>query len=180
MKNLMKTRVKYPRTFHLPWSPGITCDDRVMPDANVFEGKEVVISEKLDGENTTWYKDYTHCRSLDSGTHISRTWMKSLWAQKGYNIPENWRICGENMFAKHSIHYTKEKGNALSTYFYMFSIWNEKNICLNWKETEEWSELLELTLVPIFYKGIWDFNIIEELNKKMELNMIQLKDMLFV
>jgi hypothetical protein len=168
--SLFADRVKYPRTFHLPWSPGMNRDDRMMENTRIFEGQQVMICEKLDGENTTWYKDFVHARSLDSDKHPSRTWVKNLWAQHGYEIPDGWRVCGENMYAKHAIHYTNEKGNALSTYFYMFSIWNEKNFALSWDETEEWAELLGLTLVPVFYKGIWDMNVINDLNKKMEQN----------
>ncbi len=166
--SLFADRVKYPRTFHLPWSPGMNRDDRQMTDVSIFEGQQVMICEKLDGENTTWYRDYIHARSLDTDNHPSRTWVKNLWAQHGYEIPEGWRVCGENMYAKHAIHYCHENGNALSTYFYMFSIWNEKNFCLSWNETEEWAELLGLTLVPVLYKGIWDMNVITELNKQME------------
>ena len=168
--SLFADRVKYPRTYHLPWSPGMNRDDRMMTDTTIFEGQRVMICEKLDGENTTMYRDYIHARSLDSDKHPSRNWVKSLWAQHGYEIPEGWRVCGENMFAKHAIHYTKEKGNALKTYFYMFSIWNEKNRCLDWKETEEWAELLGLTLIPVFYIGIWNMDVISELNKRMESN----------
>jgi len=164
-------RVKYPRTFHLPWSPGMNRDDRMMEDISVFENKEVIICEKLDGENKNWYSDYMHARSINSDSHPSRNWVKNLWAQKAYNIPEGWRVCGENMYAKHAIHYTNEKGNALDTYFYMFSIWDEKNICLSWDETKEWAELLELQLIPIYYEGVWDMKVIEELNKKMESNL---------
>jgi hypothetical protein len=163
-------KVKYPRTFHLPWSPGMNRDDRMMEDISIFNNKEVIICEKLDGENFTWGADYLHARSIDTDSHPSRNWVKNLWAQKGYNIPKDWRVCGENMYAKHAIHYTKENGNALDTYFYMFSIWDEKNICLSWDETKEWAELLELQLVPIFYEGIWDMKVIEDLNKKMESN----------
>lgn len=138
-------------------------DIEVKNNSNFFANNILV-------HNCTMYNDYMHCRSLDSGAHPSRNWVKNEWAQKGYNIPEGWRVCGENMFAKHAIHYTKEKGNALDTYFYMFSIWDEKNICLSWKETEEWAELLGFKLFPVFYKGIWDLNVINELNKKMEAN----------
>ena len=126
--DLFTDRVKYPRTYHLPWSPGMNRDDRMMENVSIFESQEVMICEKLDGENTTWYRDYMHARSINSDNHPSRNWVKNLWAQKGYEIPEGWRVCGENMFAKHAIHYTKEKGNALSTYFYMFSIWDERNV----------------------------------------------------
>ncbi len=168
--SLFSDLIKYPRTFHLPWSPGMNRDDRMMSGVDVFEGNEVMICEKLDGENTSMYSTHIHARSLDSITHPSRNWVKNLWAQKGYLIPEGWRVCGENMFAKHAIHYTNENGNALDTYFYMFSIWDERNMCLSWAETEEWAELLGFTLIPVLYKGIWDMNIINELNKKMELN----------
>lgn len=160
--------VKYPRTFHLNWSLGMNRDDRMMTDVSIFEGQEVIICEKLDGENTTWYRDHMHARSLETSSHPSRNWVKNLWAQHGYNIPDDWRVCGENMYAKHAIHYNNENNNALDTYFYMFSIWNEMNICLSWDETEEWAELLGLTLVPVFYRGIYDIDFITELNKKME------------
>jgi len=166
---LFINRYKYPRTYHLPWSPGMNRDDRMMSDINIFNGQKVVILEKMDGENTNWYNDYEHARSLTSSSHPSRSWMKNLWAQKAYNIHSDWRVCGENLFAKHSIHYTKANGNALKSFFYMFSIW-EKNTCLSWKETEEWAELLEIELVPIIYKGIWDMEFINKLNKRMESN----------
>jgi hypothetical protein len=169
--DLFTDRVKYMRTFHLPWSPGVNRDDRTMRNLDAFEGQEVMICEKLDGENTTMYPDYLHARSINSDNHPSRAWVKNEWAQKGYNIPQGWRVCGENMFAKHAIHYTKEKGNALDTYFYMFSIWDERNMCLSWSQTEEWAELLGFTLVPVFYKGIWDMSVIEALNKRMETNL---------
>lgn len=163
-------RVKYPRTYHLPWSDGMNRDDRQMDDVSIFEGEDVVITEKMDGENTSWYIDYTHARSLETESHPSRNWMKNLWAQKGYNIPQNWRVCGENMYAKHAIHYSKENGNELQTYFYMFSMWDETNVCLSWDETEEWAELLDLDLVPVLYKGKWSKEVIDNLNKEMESN----------
>jgi hypothetical protein len=128
--NSFTDRVKYPRTYHLSFSPGLNRDDRMMENEDVFVGQEVMICQKMDGENTTWYPDYMHARSINSDNHPSKAWVKNLWAQKAYNIPEGWRVCGENMFAKHSIHYTNEKGNALDTYFYMFSIWDDRNMCV--------------------------------------------------
>jgi len=168
--DLFTDRVKYMRTFHLPWSPGVNRDDRTMKSLDAFIGQPVMICEKLDGENTTMYWDYMHARSINSDNHPSRAWVKNEWAQKAYNIPQGWRVCGENMYAKHAIHYTNAKGNALDTYFYMFSIWDERNMCLSWEQTEEWAYLLDFTLVPVFYKGIWDMSVIEELNKRMEAN----------
>ena len=67
------------------------------------------------------------------------------------------------MYAKHTIYYDN-----LKSYFYVFSIWNEKNECLSWEDTIEWSELLDLELVPVLYKGIWDADIIKGLCKDNE------------
>jgi len=117
--------VKYPRTYHLPWSKGFTKYDRIVKNTKQFEGKEVIVTVKLDGENTTFYNDYIHARSLDGMGHASQSWVKNFHSKISYNIPEGWRVCGENVFAKHTIQY-----NYLSTYFYVFSIWNERMLRL--------------------------------------------------
>ena len=162
--SLFTDYVKYPRTLHFSWSDGITSDDKVLHDLKHFEKKHIVITEKMDGENTSMYPHYIHARSINSDNHASRNWVKGLWSKMGYNIPKGWRLCGENLFAKHSIHYTKENGNELKSFFYMFSIWDESNVCLSWKETKEYAELLSLELVPVIYEGIWDINIINNIN----------------
>ena len=45
----MDTKVKYPRTPHLPWSSSLTEDDISGSDKQ-FYGKMVVVTEKMDGE----------------------------------------------------------------------------------------------------------------------------------
>ncbi len=62
----MNNRYKYPRTPHLKWSPGRSADDVELATTEAFEGEEVVVTVKLDGENTTIYRDYLHARSLDT------------------------------------------------------------------------------------------------------------------
>ena len=150
--------MKYPRSFHLPWSRSYTHDDKVAKNVNHFIGKEVVVTEKLDGEGTTLYRDYMHARSIHSANHPSRHWVKTLHASLSYRIPTNWRFCGENMFAKHSIYY-----QALTSYFYLFSIWNEDNVCLSWDETVAFAEELGIETAPVLYRGIFN----EEKIKRM-------------
>jgi hypothetical protein len=48
---LFSKYIKYPRTLHLPWSPGLTNDDRQLKSTEHFEGREVVVTVKMDGEN---------------------------------------------------------------------------------------------------------------------------------
>jgi hypothetical protein len=153
--DLFQDYVKYPRTYHLQFSPGATRDDRVLHSHECFEGKEVVMTLKMDGENTTMYRDRIHARSLDSKHHESRWWVKRLQAQIGQEIPEGWRVCGENMYAEHTIRYER-----LPSYFLGFSIWNNDNVCLGWDETLEWFSLLGIAQVPVIYEGIWDEKIV--------------------
>ncbi len=148
---MKQKRYKYPRIPHLPWSPGAGDDDIRLANPVFVEGQEIVVTEKLDGENTTMYSDLMHARSVDSRHHLSRDWAKALHARIAYLIPKGWRICGENLYARHAIAYKN-----LSSYFYMFSIWNENNHCLNWDDTLEWGELLDLEVPEIFYRGPWD------------------------
>lgn len=154
--------IKYPRTFHVPWSLGKTSDDKVLKSADHFVGKEIVITEKMDGENTSIYKEGLHARSLDSKRHESRTMVTKLWSEIAHDIPENWRICGENLFAKHSLKY-----DSLEAYFLAFSIWNEKNICLSWDETVEWCDILSVKHVPVLYTGLYDYDTIREIEKNI-------------
>lgn len=149
--HLFTNRVKYPRTYHLPWSPGVGKDDRTMADANAcFSGRDVVVTAKMDGENCTLYRDGLHARSLEYDPHPSRNWVKALHARIAHEIPENWRICGENLYAKHSIHYKR-----LSAQFQAFSIWDGLR-CLAWDETVAYADVLGLHTVPKLWRGIWD------------------------
>ncbi len=144
-------RYKYPRTPHLSFSPGVGGDDIKLYSNKIFANCQVVLTEKLDGENTTFYPNYIHARSLDSRHHPSRAWVKALQASMGHNIPSGWRICGENLYARHSIAYDN-----LKSYFYIFAIWNQDNYCLSWSETQEWAEIWDLELPPVMYQGLWD------------------------
>lgn len=159
---LFTSRVKYPRTNHLLWSLGVNDDDRVMQDLSNFVGKRVIVTKKMDGENTTMYSDHIHARSIDSRGGVDRAWVKGFWSGIAHDIPEDWRICGENLWAEHSIHYT-----ALPSYFLGFSVWNEINICLSWDDTLQYFDLLGITPVSMIYDGIWDEKKIRELEKSL-------------
>lgn len=145
------TTFKYPRTFHLPFSLGRSSDDKVLKNLDDFHEQHVIVTEKMDGENSTLYRDGFHARSIDGRSHPSRDWLKRFHSTIANSIPEGWRICGENLFAKHSIIY-----NELPSYFMGFSIWDENNVCLSWLETLEWFELLGITPVNVMWSGIFD------------------------
>lgn len=150
--------VKYPRTFHVTWSECVHSDDKILPTMNQFAGKRVVVTEKMDGENSSLYRDYYHARSIDSANHPSRNRAKAIHANISHEIPVGWRLCCENMFAKHSIEYTDLEG-----YLYGFSIWDARNECLSWDDTVEWFTLLGIPVVKVLYDGIYDEAVIRKL-----------------
>ena len=156
-------RYKYQKTKHLPFSKGLTRGDKVIESLEPFIGMEIVASTKMDGENSSLMSDCTYARSLDSADHVSNHWLKGLWGSIKHDIPENWRICGENLYAVHSIHYSE-----LPTYFMVFNIWDENNRCLSWDDTLTWCELLGLQHVPIIYRGIFDENILKKIADELD------------
>lgn len=164
MLSLFTDYIKYPRTPHLPFSQGATSDDKVLSDLSHFHGHEVIVTEKMDGENTTMYSNYIHARSIDSRNHLSRNLLKSFHAAIARDIPEGFRICGENMFAKHSIHY-----HELEHHFLGFSIWDSKNMCLSFDETLEWFELIGIISVPVLWRGIFDEKNLRSIADNMNL-----------
>jgi ATP-dependent RNA circularization protein (DNA/RNA ligase family) len=177
---MRENKVKYPRSWHLSYSEKSTSDDKKHLDDNHFINKEVIVSIKMDGENTTIYNDYIHARSLDSKIDSEdRRWIDNLRKHKiEGNINDDMRICGENMFYKHTCSY-----NQLKSMFYVFSIWENDN-CLSWIETTKLCDKLGLKIVPIIYNGIYDkktilnkFNeFINSSNDDVEGFVIRIKD----
>ncbi|MBV5347787.1 RNA ligase family protein [bacterium] len=148
---------KYPRTPHLYWSEGATNDDKILKSTENFEGKRVVITEKLDGEQTNLSHERIYARSIDSKDHPSRHWIKANFSYMTKFINPLHRICGENVFAQHSIAYEN-----LDSYFYAFSVWR-KDYCLNWNTTKNYLFKLHIKPVPILYDGIWNEKICRNL-----------------
>lgn len=149
-------RIKFPRIAHLPWSPGRSADDLGLCDLNALVAcPEVVVTEKLDGENTTLYPDYHHARSTTAKPHPSRTWLARLHATIRREIPPGFRVCGENIYAEHSIHY-----RGLPSYFLVFAIFDAAT-CLSWDETLAWCNATSLSTVPVLYRGPWDLRRVQ-------------------
>jgi len=156
-------RYKYPRIKHFPFSQHITTDDKRATKKEIntwFDNKEIIVTEKMDGENSNLYRDYIHARTTGYSDHPSRHWLKGLWGQIKYNIPEGWRICGENVFAEHSIHYLN-----LSSYFLVFNIFNADNVCISWDETVDMTENLGLSTVPVLFRGKWNEDEVQKCYK---------------
>lgn len=142
---------KYPRTPHLPFSPGATSDDKwASPETLDYlqSGIDLAVSEKMDGGNISMMRDYFYGRSLDSGVHAWDTHAKQLHARIAHEIPDRWRISGESMYARRSVSYEDLPG-----VYMVFAIWDETNTMLSWDEMVEYAGMLDLPVVPLLYRG---------------------------
>lgn len=136
---------KYGRTYHFPFSPGTTSDDRINHDYwnDIQMIPSVVITEKLDGENNCMNKYGVFARS-----HASPT--VSPWTVK---MRERWNlikddlgdleIFGENMYAVHSIEYQE-----LTSDYYVFAV-RDGDTWLSWEEVSFYANYFDLPTVPV-------------------------------
>jgi len=151
MSDQSKAIQRYPRTPHLPFSPGMTSDDKKASPATIAllqSGIELIVTEKMDGSNYNMTRDRAYARSLDGTSHLWDTPAKALWASLRYDIPSGYRLSGESLYGRRSVSYDDLPGP-----FMLFSIWDETNTMLSWDEMAEWGELLGLPIVPLLYRG---------------------------
>lgn len=155
-------RYKYPRTLHVPWSPGTTNDDKIAKEVFL---KDFVITEKMDGECTTIYSDgYVHARSTTYSPHWSRSRVKQLASEITNKLPIGYRLVGENVYAKHSIKYTNlQNKHGENWFFQLFAVVDQVFGVLSWELTKNWAEYLEIPHVPVL-KEVYNYTR-EELDK---------------
>lgn len=148
---------KYNRTYHFPFSPGTTSDDRIQHNWTQILQHELVMTEKLDGENTCLKADGVYARSHSAPTRSA--WSKQmwdLWELHHRNLGEL-EIFGESLYAIHSIEYTR-----LEHYFYIFAI-RYLDKWLSWDEVCFYAATIELPTVPMLYRKRFTASEIEPL-----------------
>jgi hypothetical protein len=150
------TMKKYGRTYHLPISPGATSDDKVMAKLDGLVIGDLVITEKMDGENTTIHRGRSHARSPDSRYHSSRDWLKAFAAGISPQLADGERIVGENLYARHSIGY-----DDLPSYFLGFA-WIIEGEVQSWDLTLARFEELSTVPVSTLYRGPYKTGLFED------------------
>lgn len=153
--------MKYPRTYHLPYSPGATKDDKKLGRKTGFlkwfdyyKGQEIVITEKLDGENTCFTKQDVYARS--HGAPTRSPWSRNLWDPSDglywkvqSKIGPYESMFGENLYGEHSIHYDK-----LPCYWFMFACyWEDCDYWCSWDDVKMSADILNVPTVPELWRG---------------------------
>lgn len=142
---------KYPRSFHLPWSPGGTSDDKRLSDVSALVGHEVVITEKCDGSNLTYTRKSVYSRSHSGPpSHASFDLAKATHAQIGHQISEGISVFCEYCYAVHSIAY-----GALPSYSLVFGVRDDVNhLFWDWDMVALQAADLGLPTVPVLFRGV--------------------------
>lgn len=135
---------KYSRTYHYPFSPGTTSDDRIAHNywSDLQKIETLVHTEKLDGENNCLNKYGVFARSHAVPTTSPWTaTLREFWQRIKYELGDL-EIFLENLYAIHSIKYL-----SLEHHFYVFAV-REGERWLSWEEVKFYAAMLDLPTVP--------------------------------
>lgn len=146
---------KYNRTFHFPFSPGATNDDKIATSMDKLIGVPIVITEKMDGSNTSLETDGCFARThTGAPTHPSFNMLKALHSSIKSIMEPGTQLFGEWCFAKHSIEYSE-----LPSYFMLFGVrylnndGKGKHRWGSWTDVEMWAGDLGIATVPLLFTG---------------------------
>lgn len=138
---------RYPSTPYMGISPTVDSNSEVT-DLSRLWGNPLVLTVKMDGSNISLTRDVVTARNGTHAIHPSFSPLKALHQQFRHQIPEDLRLCGEWLWARHSIHYQGEL--ALRDYLQIFGVFHMGyRMFLSWQETEDVCTGLGLTLVPV-------------------------------
>lgn len=141
----MSISKKYGRTYHYPFSPGTTSDDRINHGywQNISKLETIVHTEKLDGENNCLSRFGVFARSHAAPTTSS--WTRAI--RERWDLIKNdlgdLEIFGENLYAVHSIEYRK-----LEHYYYVFAV-RVLDQWLSWEEVQFYATMFDFPTVPV-------------------------------
>ncbi len=142
----MNASKKYARSLHARISLGTTSDDRFMPKGYLSAFAtlpELVVTEKLDGQNNCLSKHGVFARSHAALSQLP--WDRPLqerWQRIKGDLGDL-ELFGENMFGLHSIGY-----RGLESYFYLFAV-RERGRWLSWEEVELTAAMFDFPTVPV-------------------------------
>lgn len=159
LKKRDEINIKYPSTPHFIFSQSVSADDKVDNNIDKFKNREIVITEKLDGENCCIYRGEVYARthsrtakhsSFDTIKDMHNNFIKHFLIR--YRIPESYMLFGENMTAVHCINYDR-----LDSYFYLFGIYDtEYDSWLSWDEVVAIADMINVPTVPVIKRYFVD------------------------
>lgn len=169
----MNLPLKYPSTKHWPWSQTVHRDDSYHQSPEFFVGKEVVITEKLDGGNTCLYDGEVYARSVQAPSHDG--WMAMVRKHHAWKSITNIGcsnhiiLYGEDLFGIHSIEYNPIKEDETFRLFAVRTLDKSKkkyDIFRRWDDVMMQSRVRNLPLIPVVFRGF--FSCVEHITEFFE------------
>lgn len=136
---------KYGRTYHYPFSPGTSSDDRIQYEywQDVQAMPAILHTEKLDGENNCLNRYGVFARS--HAAPATSPWTAALrqrWESLKHDLGDL-ELFGENLYAIHSIEY-----RSLAQHYFVFAV-RCLDMWLSWEEVEFYAAIFDFPTVPL-------------------------------
>ena len=149
---------KYPSTPHWPWSETVHRDDSLHTDPEFFVGREVVVTEKLDGGNTCLYRGEVFARSVDAPSTAG--WMAMVKKHHAWKLAHRmewgYAIYGEDMYGIHSIEYDPMKEDETYRVFAIRDTSMGRSWFEDWDSIEFIAGNYSLPTVPVVFRGTFE------------------------
>lgn len=136
-------------------------------DLEKYSGKEIIVTEKIDGANASIHIDengQATCYSRNIELHTGETlrgfyqFVQELIKRSSLTTLRNITIYGE-WLVPHKINYIEQAYKN----FYVFAVYSEStNSYIQWSEVESVAKFLGLPLCPVFYNGRFTSNKVNE------------------
>lgn len=142
---------KYPSTPHWPWSEKVHRDDSYHINPEHFVGKEVVITEKIDGGNTCLWDGQVYARSTTSPAvagWFAMVKKHHVWKTTG---ARDLIVYGEDIYGIHSIEYDPIKEDETFRVFAMRDVRSDS--FLGWDAIEGLCKSYNLPVAPVSFRG---------------------------
>ena len=131
--------VIHPKVYQVPFSKSEEDEDIFLENLNNFDNQQVILLEDYSGEFFSWYQDCAHGQFPQSLPTLDYGDLGELWNSIALEIPDGWRLCGK--------HHQDE--------FILYTIWDEYNTCLSWKETVAYAGMLGLNTLKVIGEVIF-------------------------
>lgn len=155
---------KYPSTPHWPWSETVHRDDSYHSNPEFFVGRDVVITEKLDGGNTCLWQGEVYARSTTQPSHAG--WMAMVRKHHAWKtLGEDPRrvFYGEDLFGVHSIEYEAMPESQTFRLFAVRWVDGDHDVFLHWGSVAADSLNIDVPMVPVLFRGT--FNSVDDITK---------------
>ena len=141
---------KYPKTPYWPYSPdlGRRAQPLVHADPDRFVGREVVVTEKLDGGNTLVHRGRVYGRSVTEPSTAG--WMAMVKKHTAWKVHEDDHfLYGEDIYAIHSIEYGPVPADRT---FHAFALRRGDRFA-SFAELEAYACDRGIPVVPVLHRG---------------------------